>query len=285
MKTLLFLLTLIPLTLKMCVNSDATEDRVRLAKVGSEVVYLDEALQGMPSGLSAKDSVVYVKQFLKNRIKDLLVYEKAKENIPQGPEIEDLVENYRRSLVIYEYQQQVINEKMQTEISEAEMQTFYQNNRDRFAAGRNLVKGIFIKVPKTVSGLDKLKRLYKSPSAEAIEKIETFCVQNAGQFDYFNDKWISFDDVLDNIPHDIGNSSDFLRTRSTLDLEEGDYCYLLYIEDYVLAGSTAPFEYVRDDVRNIMVNTRKTDFIHRLETNILKEAEEKKEITYYKVKE
>ena len=124
MKIVLYLM-LIPLLFKMCGSGDASDERVRLAKVGSNVIYLDEAVQGMPKGLSAKDSSAYVQQFLKNRVKELLIYDKAVKNIPQGKDIDELVENYRRSLVIYAYQQQVLNEKMQNDITDTEVQVFY----------------------------------------------------------------------------------------------------------------------------------------------------------------
>jgi hypothetical protein len=282
MRPLLCLLMMIPLLLKTCVNSGSDKDRTPLAKVGNEVVYLDEALEGMPEGLSGKDSTTYVRQFLKNRVKDLLLYEKAVKNIPQNQEMDDLVENYRRSLIIYKYQQQVMNEKMQTEMTDSEMLDFYKLNSRRFTSEHNLVKGIFIKIPKNAPGLDNLKKLYKSSSADSFEKIEKYCVQNAGQVDNFYDKWISFDDIMDNIPYTISNRSEFLRTHSTLDVVENGFCYLLYIDEYVLSGNTAPFEYVRDEVKNVMMNSRKTEFIHQFEQNLLKEAEQKKKIKYYK---
>lgn len=282
MRKVLFLLMLLPVLLESCVNSEKEGDRVRLAKVGGEYVYLDEALGGMPSGLSTKDSAIYVRQFVRNRVKDLLVYEKAVKNIPQNQELEDLVENYRRSLIIYEYQQQVLNEKMQTEISDTEMMDFYKTNSKRFPAEHSLVKGVFIKIPKNSPDLNKLKGLYKSASSESLEKIEKICVQNAGQFEYFYDKWVSFDDIMDKIPYNMGSQSDFLRSRSTLDVTENGYCYLLYIKEYVLSGNTAPFEYISDDVKNVMINTRKSDFIHQFEQKMLSDAEKKKKITYYK---
>lgn len=277
-------LMLIPLALKMCTSGDASDDRVRLAKVGTDIVYLDEAVQGMPQGLSAKDSTVYVQQFLKSRVKELLLYDKALKNIPQGQDIDELVENYRRSLVIYAYQQQVLNEKMQKDISDTEVQVFYENNRDRFSAGHDLIKGIFIKIPKAAPDMAKLKKLYKNSSNEAFSQIEKFCVQNGGQFEYFYDHWVILDDILDQISYDTGKNADFLRTRSTLDVVVGEFEYLLYIDDFVLAGSTAPLEYVKDEVRNIVVNTRKTDFIHRFEQDLLREAEKKGRITYFNVK-
>jgi len=270
------------LLLSSCTGSGMDKDRKVLAEVGDEYVYLDEALQGMPEGLSSKDSILYVRQFVKNRVRDLLVYGKAVKNIPQSQELEDLVENYRRSLVIYEYQQQVLNEKMQTEISETELMDFYKKNSRRFAAERNLVKGIFIKVPKNAPGLGKLRELYKSSSAESFEKIEKFCVQNAGQVEFFYDKWVSFDDIMDKIPYTISDRSEFLRTRSNLEVTENDFCYLLYIDDYVLAGNTAPFEYVRNTVQNVLMNTRKSQFLDQFEKNLMSEAERKNKVKYYK---
>ncbi len=283
MKTFMYLM-LIPLALKMCASGDVSDDRVRLAKVGTNVIYLDEAVQGMPQGLSVKDSTAYVQQFLKNRVKEYLLYDKAVKNIPQGQDIDELVENYRRSLVIYAYQQQVLNEKMQNDITDTEIQVFYENNRDRFSAGHDLIKGIFIKIPKASPDLAKLKKLYKNDSNEAFSQIEKYCVQNGGQFEYFYDRWVIMDDILDQLSYNIGKNADFLRTHSTLDVVVGEFEYLLYVNDYVLAGSTAPLEYVKDEVRSIVVNTRKTKFIHRFEQDLLREAEKKGKITYFNVK-
>jgi hypothetical protein len=273
---------LIPVMLKTCAPSEKEEDRVRLAKVGNEIVYLDEALHGMPAGLSKKDSTVYVKQFLKSRVKELLVYEKAVSNIPENKELEELVENYRRSLIIYEYQQQTLNEKMQTEITETDLLEYYKLNKGRFISERNLVKGILVKVPVSAPNIANVKKWYKDSSPKTFEKIEKYCVQNAGFFEYFYDKWVSFDDILDNIPYAVTRQSEFLKGRSSLEVVENDFCYLLYIDEYVLSGTTAPFEYVRNDVKNIVMNSRKTTFLRGFEQDLLKEAQDKGKITYYK---
>lgn len=282
MKIFMYLM-LIPLLLKMCASGDASDDGVRLAKVGANVVYLDDAVHGMPQGLSAKDSTSYIQQYVKNRIQDLLLYDQAVKNIPQGQDIDELVENYRRSLIIYAYQQQVLNEKMQNTITETDIQVFYENNRDRFSAGHDLIKGIFVKIPKSAPDVGKLKKLYKNSDNETFSKIEKICVQNGGQFEYFYDHWVILDDILDQISFDIGKNSDFLKSRSSLDVVVGEFEYLLYVDDFVLVGSAAPLEYVKDKVRTIVANTRKTEFIHRFEKDLLMEAEKKGRITYYNV--
>ena len=284
MRLILWLLILVPLMLKTCTSSKNEDNRVSLAKVGSDVIYIDEALQGIPAGLSKKDSTIYVKQFIDNRIKQLLVYDKAKKNISQNQELESMVENYRRSLIIYEYQQQTLNEKMQTEISEADLMKFYKSNSNRFLAGQNLVKGLFLKVPKNAPNIENLKKWYKSSSPEAFEKVEKYCVQNGGYFECFYDRWVSFDDILDKIPTTVSNQMNFLKTRSTLEVSEKDYYYMLYIKEHVLTGSTAPFEYVKSDVKNIMMNSKKSEFLSQIEQDLFNEAKKKGRITYYKVR-
>ena len=283
MKTLLFSLMFVPLLLKMCAGSEEADDRVRLAKVGSEIIYLDEVVEGMPVGLSAKDSVRYVSQYIQDRTKEILMYEQAKSDVQNVDEIEELVENYRRSLVIHSYQQKMMNEKMQNVLADTALQVFYQNNRDRFLTGHDLVKGVFIKVPKSAPGLDRLKRIYRKNDDKAFQQIETFCVQNNGNVEYFYDHWVLFIDLLANVSYEISNPSEFLRTHSSLDVVVGDYQYLLYIEDYVSAGSTAPYEYVKDEVRSVVTNTKKTEFLHRYEQDLFVSAKKKGKITYYEV--
>lgn len=102
----------------------------------------------------------------------MLVYEKAEKNIPQNQELKDLVENYRSSLIIYEYQQQVLSEKMQTEIFEADLMDFYKSNSNRFPAERNLVKGIFLKVPRNARKTEFLNKIEKDLKKEAEKKRE-----------------------------------------------------------------------------------------------------------------
>jgi hypothetical protein len=283
MKTFLFSLMFVPLFLKMCAGSEEADDRVRLAKVGSEIIYLDEVVEGMPSGLSAKDSTAYVSQYIQNRTKEILMYEQAQSDVKNVEEVDELVENYRRSLIIHSFQQEMLNAKMQHAITDTALQIFYQNNRDRFLTGHDLVKGVLIKVPKTAPGMERLKRIYRKKDDEAFQQIETFCVQNNGNVEYFYDHWVLFIDLLANVSYEISNPTEFLRTHSYLDVVVGDYQYLLNVDDYVTAGSTAPYEYVKDEVRSVVTNTKKTDFLHRYEQELYQIAKKKGRITYYEV--
>jgi hypothetical protein len=281
MKTVLWLVCLIPLLLRTCLTSEKADDRMALAKVAGETVFLDEALEGMPEGLAGKDSADYVKEYLNNRIKDKLIYEMAVRNVPQSKEIDIMVENYRRSLMVYEYQQQVLNEKVQSEVSEEELKSFYEQNSRRFSADQHLVKGFFLKVPNNAPNIDQLRKWYKKPDAETLQKIEAYSVQNASIYNYFMEQWVSLEDILGNMPLFTEDKAAFLSRNHTFEATDDEFCYLLYIDEHVLKGETAPYEYIRPVVVNVMLNTRKTDFLRQFEQDLLKEAEEDGKLTFY----
>ncbi len=281
MKLLYFFLLVFILGVTSCKKSTKASDSDRLAEVNGEVIYLSDAVEGMPKGLSSKDSIAYLKLYIQNKVNDILLYEQAQKNLPDVEALDALVESYRRSLIIHSYQQELMNEKWQQAISDTILQVFYENNRDRFVTGHDLVKGVFIMVPKSAPGMQKIKSIYKKTTDESFQQIESFCVQNGGKVEFFLDRWVLFVDLLGKASYNMSNPTGFLKTSRSLDVVVGDYQYLLYIDDYVSAGETAPFEYVKEEVRSVVTNMQKTTFVHDFERDLYRQALKKGKITYF----
>jgi len=281
MKTVLWLVCLIPLLFSTCLSPEKSKDRVVLAKIAGETVYLDDALEGMPKGLAAKDSANYVRDYLNNRIKDILVYKVAEKNVAQTKDIDKMVENYRRSLIIYEYQQQMLNEKFQSQVSDEEVKAFYEKNRNRFIANQHLVKGLFLKVPKNAPNISQIKSWCRKPDSKTLQKIDAYCVQNASIYNYFMEQWTPLDDVLGNIPKFTEDRTGFLSRTHNFEATDSTFCYLLYIDHYVLKGETAPYDFIKPTVVSVMLNTRKTEFLRQFEQGLITKAKEKGELKIY----
>lgn len=281
MKLLSILLFVFILGVTSCRKSTNASDSDRLAEVNGEEIYLSDAVEGMPKGLSSKDSIAYIKHFIENKVTEILLYEQAQKNLPDVEALDELVENYRRSLIIHSYQQELMNEKWQQSVSDSVLEVFYENNRDRFIAGHDLVKGVFIMVPKSAPGLQKIKSIYKKTTVESFQTIETFCVQNGGRVEFFLDRWVLFVDLLEKASYSISNPTGFLKTSRSLDVVVGDYQYLLYVDDYVSAGETAPFDYVKEEVRSVVTNMQKTTFVHDFERDLYRQALKKGKINFF----
>lgn len=283
MKHLLWLLLLMPAWLQTCLGKETESPRVAVVRVSDAILYLDEIQNTLPAGLNSSDSIRLANSFIENWVKEAILYQSASKNLGQSPEINRMVENYRRSLIIYQYQQQALIEKMETEVTEADMAEYYEKNANRFLSNKNLIKGLFIKVPLSAPGLDKLKTWYKKNDTESLDNIEKYSYQNASIYEYFYETWTSLDDVMDQIPTNIANQEKFLRNQKFLEIEDDNYCYLLYISDYITAGSPQPLDYVSAQIKNILINSRKTEFIHQFENEMFEQAKRKGEIKYFSI--
>lgn len=244
-----------------------------LVSVEGHSLLRSEVESVIPRTLSSADSLLMAESYVKKWVKDVLVYDVAEENLGEEmAEVERLVEAYRHSLIRYRYQEQLVRERLSAEIRESDVLNYYETNQKKFELKTNLVKGLFLKVPIDAPGLTDLKRWYKSDDASAVEKIDKYSLQNAAIYDYFYDKWMDFEDVMENIPMQLSNPSAYLKANKTLEVSDSSYCYLLNIRDYIPAGQVAPYDYVQPQIMDMLLAQRKQKFLRDFEEELYNDA-------------
>lgn len=244
-----------------------------LVSVEGHSLLRSEVESVIPRTLSSADSLLMAESYVKKWVKDVLVYDVAEENLGEEmADVERLVEAYRHSLIRYRYQEQLVRERLSAEIRESDVLNYYETNQKKFELKTNLVKGLFLKVPIDAPGLTDLKRWYKSDDASAVEKIDKYSLQNAAIYDYFYDKWMDFEDVMENIPIQLSNPSAYLKANKTLEVSDSSYCYLLNIRDYIPAGQVAPYDYVQPQIMDMLLAQRKQKFLRDFEEELYNDA-------------
>lgn len=274
------LLMSIPLFLQECQRNQSDSNRTPVVATAGHILYLDEIQAAMPLYLSKEDSIRAAEAFIDQWIKQNLLYEAAEKNLQESSDIQKMVEDYRQALMVYEYQEQVLLEKLKTEVSDQDIADYYEANKQRFLSSRNLIKGIFIKVPVHSSNLKSIKNLYRKKDEASLEQLDLLCLQHAEIYENFSSDWMSFDDVMDHIPSEVDQSK-LLKSKDFLEVEDEHYCYLLRIDEYLLSGNPEPLEFVSHRIKNIIINSHKTSFLHQLEDEMKTEAEKKGQIRYY----
>ena len=151
---------------------------------------------------------------------------------------------------------------------------YYFNNRQSFVLNSNILKALFIKLPVETPGLSRIRNLARTNNQNSLQQLESLCYQFAEKFDDFNEQWITLDQISIELPAEINNQENFLRNTTFYETSSTDstYIYLLTIRDYKLRSTTAPFEYVRDDIKRMIWNSRRLDFIQTLENGIYNDA-------------
>lgn len=273
----------IGLALGSCQSKQPVENGF-VAKLSNRTITQAELTEAMPKHLSEADSMIWTESYIKQQLKDELIYEVAQRNLDDRNrnEIDRLVDAYRRSLIRYKYQEQLTKERLSSSITDEEKQRYYEENKQEMLLDHCLIKGLFLKIPVDAPNINEVKKWYRSTSEASIEKIEKYSVQNASIYEYFYDKWIRFDDVMDNIPMRMPKETDFLRSHPFVEIADSSFCYLLNIKEYILKGDVAPFDYANGQITEILENQRKSKFLKDFEDDLYNDAVRSGEIAFRK---
>ena len=257
------------------------EDDV-LVQVHGNILNRSEVEKMIPKTISSSDSLLIAENFIQKWIKDILMLEVAQRYLgKEKNEINRLVEDYRSSLLRHRYQEYLIRSRLTAEIREYEKMAYYNENTLKFLLDKNLIKGLFLKIPAEAPGLLDVKKWYRSQDPDVIENIEKYSIQNASVYDYFYDHWVDFDEILDKMPIHVSNKSHYLKTNSAVELSDSAFCYFLNISAYLLPGNIAPYEYADTQIQELMINNRKMDFLKSFETELYQDAIRKGEVIFF----
>jgi hypothetical protein len=257
-----------------CNNKSDQVKRVAIAKVGDVILYYDEIPKLLQPGISPEDSAAIIQNYINKWAKRELLFLKAEQNLsPEFKnEIEKQLQETRANLVIYQYQRQMMLEKMDTTITEDELESYYATNEKNFLLNSNVVKALFIKVPVETPGLDKIRLWARSNDQKDLQLLESYCYQFAEKFDDFNEDWVTLDRLSVELPQDIMNQDNFLRRNTWFETNDSSSVYMISIRDYRQRYSLAPFDYVKNDIKSIILNNRRFEFLQSLENRIYNEA-------------
>jgi len=256
-----------------------------VAKVGEHVLTMDELTKDIPDYLDATDSSLFADDYIKKWVQRELLLLKAEDNLKdEMKDVSKELEEYRNSLIVYRYKDELIKQKMDTTVKESVILKYFNEHRESFILNRNIVKAIYIKIPLEVSSPENIKDLCSTSNPEKLAKLNEFCVSYAKAYDRFNDQWIAADMVLKNIPVEITDQQHFLERNKFIESSDMNYYYIVCISDYRIAGQVSPVEYVQSDIRNLILSKQKLDFIKQIEKDIYKEGLDKNKVKLFKIK-
>ena len=266
-----------------CQKKKPEADALRqpLIEVEGRFLYQDELNAVIPQGISTADSAALADAFIRNWATNVLLYENAKRNVANEAEIEQMVEEYRKSLTIHYYQQRLVAQRL-GDVSDDEVAAFYEAHATQFPLHDNLLRGVFLKVPNSAPNIDKVRRAFKKlDDDQNIQKLEEYSVQHAASYDYFVDTWILLNDLAKRMPLDNIDQKALLTNNSFYETADSTYTYMLDIVDYKLVGTTAPLEVVNERIRTMLNNQRKMEYIKQFELSLYDDAASSGKITFY----
>jgi len=269
------------LILVVSCNFKKHENDEIIVRVGKRALYTSDIAFATPDNLSVIDSTNFAKKYIDKWIRNQLLLEKAELNLTKNVDnIQKQLDDYRTFLLINKYQQELLLQKLDTIVTNEDIEKYYSERSGDFKLKYNILKINYIKLPIATYDADKVRRWYRSDNEDDLADLEDYCYQNAHEFE-FSDEWIKFDDFLQMVPIQVKDQVDYLNKRQSIEVNDSLYTYFVRIKDYKIIADTSPLQFVRNDLKNIILNKRKIEFLTELENNIYLDALDKNKIEFF----
>ena len=208
-----------------CFNID---DKQIIASVNEKDLLLSEVLDEMPK--VTEDSVFFIERYMNLWIRKQLMIYHAETNLSSDLlNYESQIDEYRSSLLIYAYQEELINQNFDTSITTKEITDYYNKYRDEFKLVKNIFKGRYIVVDKSAPKSKNLKKWYKSNKSDDIDELIDYCHQFAKEYYFADSSWQYFSKINNKLPEFIIDEEFFLENTKGVWFEDQQYRYYIYI--------------------------------------------------------
>ena len=259
----------IPLFFMAC-NSLSSEDKL-LVSLYDKDLYFSEISNSLPEDKT--DSTAFVQSYIDSWVKKQLLVAQAEMNLTDAlKDVEDRIDDYRNSLLIYAYQQELIKQNFDTLVSKEEIQNYYNENADELELKENIFKGRYVKTAFDAPKLELLRKLFRSNKEEDIEDLLGYCRQFAADYQLEDSNWIYFSKFADKLPINIKNTTYYLSSNKYYTYTADSSKYFFFIKEYQIKGSISPLSLVQEKIRTIILNRNKLLFLKQLEEALYQKA-------------
>lgn len=247
-----------------------------LARVFETYLYAEDFIRMLPEGSSSADSVEFTRTYIDQWIDKQLLLHHAEFNLDfDYLDLTYLIDDYRASLLIHEYRKQMLLEKVDSLIDPIQIEEYFTRNLSDFKLAAPVVKALYIRIQKDNSKVEEIRDLLTSSNESSFEPLVNLCYQYADRFDFFGDKWVSYNLIAQKIPGSPEDHESFLRSGSILEIDDQEYVHFLQIHEFKLGDETAPIEYVRDRIKDLVLSERKMEYLKELDESVYQTALQK----------
>jgi hypothetical protein len=245
-----------------------------IARVGDNFLYAEDLQYLFENPEVMTDSAALVKTYVEDWIRKRLLLETATKYLPDDKQnLEKKIQDYKESLLIYLYEDELLKQRLDTTVSETAIDSFYSAYKDNFRLEAPIFKLMYIKLPKDAPKIDSIKYLFSNSGSEKnYKRLVNYCYSYATDFYLKDSLWISEANITKNTPLEVSTISQLEKSNQSVEVSDSNYLYLLKKIDSKSKGQPAPLEFVKKDLNYMIVNKRKQQLLNNTYDKIYKDA-------------
>jgi len=256
-----------------------------VARAYDQYLYAEELKSVLPENISAEDSIRIADNYISNWVKQKLLLKKAELNLSEEKKnVEKQLEDYRNSLILFLYEQDLVEQRLDTAVSRKEIEKYYEENKQNFELKENIVRVKYVKLDKQNKSVNKIKKWLNDDNADSRLKLSDYCSTQALQLSLDGEKWITPENLANETNIQQNKIEQMARYPNLYELDENTGYFIIKILEYQLKDDISPLSFEEKNIRNIIMNKRKLNLIEQLEKDVMTEGVAKNNYEIYRAK-
>lgn len=250
------------------VSDDGDEEAV--AEVFGKKLTRSDLVSKMPESYDLEDSARLASSIVAAWVRDVALLNAAENNLTEAQkDVEQQLQDYRKSLLIYAYERALVSQKMDTVITEEEIVQYHEANAESFKLKRYILKVRFVKIAEDAPRQKQIEQWLLSKDESDADDLYEYSRKYAENFFLNSGLWLFPEDLLKEVPLPAQDLENFLGQEKFHTFDRDGYRYFLYVEDFKRKGDPSPLSLERRRIRDLILNRRKAEMIGKLREDIV----------------
>lgn len=257
-------------------------DRVVVAECYGNKLYAEDLAGVVSSEANRMDSLSRVNAFIDSWIRRQLLIHQAEKNLsPDQLDFSKQLQDYRNSLIIYAYESQLIEQYLDTVVSEEELNQYYEDNKQNFQLRSTMVKTVYVVLDQECKHRKEFQQLMSNRDTLMLAKLDALASHDAVTSFLDVDTWVRFDELLTQVPLEVYNTESFLKKNKFVSFEKDNLVYMIRFEDYLLEESLSPLEIESENIKNIILLMRQKALLSQMASDLYEKAQKENVFEIY----
>ena len=254
-----------------------------VAEVDGVMLFKSDLDAVIPDGISAEDSTRLAVQYINTWASDLVFQKIAEQQLSKAErDVTKELEDYRKSLLKYRYEQLYINERLDTAVTDELVDEYYKSHSAKFVLSRPVMKARFLSIYGDSPRLGTIKKKMSSSDVEDLVEADSLAYSSALKFTTWNDEWIDITVLSREFGVDYQTLLEQVRGSWIEQKDTTGLVRVAYISEMKRKGELAPVEYSAPGIKDMIVSARKQALVNDLERDLLNDARENGKFKIYR---
>jgi hypothetical protein len=256
-----------------CIKTLEDNNSKLLARVQDNYLYISDIQNIIPLNISPRDSITFVRGYVKDWVSTNVMIYQARLNLPEKQlDFEKQLEDYRNSLIIYRYESRLINQNLDTVVTDTDIEEYYNSHLNDFELKENITRAVYVIIENDSTTEVQYDYIFNLPDSLLFDSLNYYSQINTASSYIDTSKWLSFISIQQIIPIETYNRELFLKNNRFVKIPSKRYTYFLKFIDFKIKDDISPLAFRKNDIYNIIISRRKIKLAKEVRNNIYERA-------------